>query len=153
MLQSAQERAEAARLAIRDAIAGGVPPDVLYEMVAELPYQLDLDGVAHLLADDGKPGCQVDSGESRNDDADAMYEPGQLPDGLIDLPSASVKFRISLKTLQSWLHRGKLPRRGRLRGKAAGGGYNVTEEARILHCRDNPGRPWEKKRKAESANA
>ena len=68
-----------------------------------------------------------------------------LPDGLIDLPSASRKYNIPVRTLQSWVKRGKLPRRGRLKARAAGGGYIMTEEAAIPYCRDNPRKPWHKK--------
>ncbi len=69
---------------------------------------------------------------------DVIYEPGNLPEGLIDLPSASKKYGISVVTLRSWVQRGKLPRLGRLRARAAGGGYIVTDEAQIPYCRDNP---------------
>ena len=73
---------------------------------------------------------------------DVVYEPGKLPEGLIDLPSASKRYGIPVKTLRSWVNRGKLPRRGRLRARSPGGGYIVTEEAQILYCRDNPRKPW-----------
>ena len=76
---------------------------------------------------------------------DVVYEPGNLPEGLIDLPSASRKYGIPVRTLQSWVHRGKLPRRGKLRARSPGGGYTVTEQAAILYCRDNPRKPWHNK--------
>ena len=76
---------------------------------------------------------------------DVIYEPGDLPEGLIDLPSASKKYGIKIGTLQAWIRRGKLPRCGRLKARAAGGGYIVTEQAAILHCRDNPRKPWSNK--------
>ena len=69
---------------------------------------------------------------------DVVYEPGNLPEGLIDLPSASKKYGIKVGTLRYWVHVGKLPRKGRLRAPAAGGGYIVTEDAMIPYCRDNP---------------
>ena len=76
---------------------------------------------------------------------DVIYEPGSLPEGLIDLPSASKKYGISVKTLRSWVDRGKLPRRGRLRARSPGGGYIVTVEAGIEYCRDHPRKPWHNK--------
>ena len=76
---------------------------------------------------------------------DVIYEPGNLPEGLIDLPSASKKYGISVKTLRSWVDRGKLPRRGRLRARSPGGGYIVTVEAGIEYCRDHPRKPWHNK--------
>ena len=69
---------------------------------------------------------------------DVIYEPGNLPEGLIDLPSASKKYGIKVGTLRSWVHVGKLPRMGRLRGRAPGGGYIVTRDADIEYCRDHP---------------
>ena len=77
---------------------------------------------------------------------DVVYEPGNLPEGLIDLPSASRKYGISKATLRTWVHRGKLPRLGRLRAKSPGGGYIVTREAEILYCRDHPRKTGRKKR-------
>ncbi len=70
--------------------------------------------------------------------ADVIYEPGNLPEGLIDLPTASKKYGIRVDTLRRWVQRGKLPRCGRLRARSPGGGYIVTVEEEILHCRDNP---------------
>ena len=78
------------------------------------------------------------NGANPKDSEYVIYEPGELPEGLIDLPSASRKYGIPISTLQSWLRRGKLPRRGRVRARAAGGGYVVTEMAAIEYCRDNP---------------
>ena len=73
---------------------------------------------------------------------DVIYEPGNLPEGLIDLPTASKKYGIKVGTLRQWVHVGKLPRKGRLRAPSPGGGYIVTEEAAIPYCRDNPRKPW-----------
>ncbi len=80
-----------------------------------------------------------------DEDAEVMYEPGQLPDGLIDLPSAAKKYEIPVVTLRAWMRRGKIPFRGRLRGKAAGGGFLVTEKRAIQHARENPRKPWHNK--------
>ena len=76
---------------------------------------------------------------------DVIYEAGNLPEGLIDLPSASKKYGIPVKTLRSWVHRGKLPRCGRVRARAAGGGYIVTIDDEIPRCRDNPRKPGPKR--------
>ena len=69
---------------------------------------------------------------------DVIYEPGELPEGLIDLPSASKKYGIPVRTLQTWIKRGKLPKCGRVRAKAPGGGYILTRENEIEFCRDHP---------------
>ena len=79
---------------------------------------------------------------------DVMYEPGSLPEGLIDLPSASKKYGIPVKTLRSWIYLGKLPKRGRLKARAPGGGYIVTVEADIEYCRDHPRKRGRKKNTA-----
>ena len=73
---------------------------------------------------------------------DIIYEPSNLPDGLIDLPTASKKYGVKVGTLRQWVHVGKLPRKGRLRAPSPGGGYIVTEEAAVPYCRDNPRKPW-----------
>ena len=77
--------------------------------------------------------------------SDVIYEPGQLPEGLIDLPTASKKYGIPVDTLRRWVQRGKLPNCGRLRAKAPGGGYILTVEDGIEFCRDNPRKPWHNK--------
>lgn len=85
---------------------------------------------------------QSANGAHPKEPGDVIYEPGELPEGLIDLPSASKKYGIPGSTLRNWVQRGKLPRRGRVRARAAGGGYIVTEMAAIEYCRDNPRKPW-----------
>ena len=69
---------------------------------------------------------------------DVIYEPGELPKGLIDLPSASKKYGIKPATLRSWVHVGKLTRRGRLKARARGGGYIVVATTDVEYCRDHP---------------
>ncbi len=72
---------------------------------------------------------------------DVMYDPGNLPEGLISLPDASKKYGIPVRTLRSWVNRGKLPKSGRVRARAAGGGYILTVDAMIEYCRDHPRKP------------
>ena len=85
---------------------------------------------------------QPAAGVHAKESDDVIYEPGELPEGLIDLPSASKKYGIPVRTLGTWVRRGKLPKCGRLRARSPGGGYIVTDEAEILYCRDNPRKPW-----------
>ena len=113
------EDADALELAISHAQARGVSRTEIARMVSTIQNK-----PTHT------PDCVSD------DSSEQIYD--ELPDGLIDLPSASKKYDIPVKTLGMWVHRGKLPRRGRLKAKAAGGGYILTEESAILHCRDNP---------------
>ena len=96
--------------------------------------------IARLLA--GHDAAGPVTPNSDGDDADAaaevIYPPDAVPDGLIDLPSASAKYGIAVPTLRMWVYRNKLPHRGRVRAKAAGGGYILTDDAAIPVCRDNP---------------
>ena len=103
---------------------------------------LSLDDMASMItaADTQEPPVSVHT----TDPDDVIYEPGQLPDGLIDLPSASKRYGIPVKTLGAWVRRGKLPKCGRLRGPSPGRGYLVTVEAEIEYCRDNPRKPGPK---------
>ena len=102
---------------------------------------LSLDDLASMITAVTEPQPRT-NGVQHTESEDVLYEPGNLPEGLIDLPSAAKKYGIPVATLRRWIQREKLPRRGRLRGRAPGGGYIVTEEAMILHCRDNPRKPW-----------
>lgn len=106
---------------------------------------LSLDDMASMITA-AKNESQPSNGAQPKDPDDVIYEPGELPEGLIDLPSASRKYGIPVKTLRSWVHRGKLPRCGRLKARAAGGGYIVVQDAMIQYCRDNPLKTGRKKR-------
>ena len=118
--------------AIDQALQSGMDAEAIARMVAErikVTRVSDANDIVGVL----------DATETAPEDAgDIIYEPGELPDGLIDLPSAAKKYGISVVTLRSWVQRGKIPRRGRLRAPAAGGGYVVTEMAAIEHCRNHP---------------
>ena len=62
----------------------------------------------------------------------------ELPEGLIDLPSAAKKYGINRSTLYNWVKTGKIRNFGRLRGSAQGGGFVVIEESEILSYKDGP---------------
>ncbi len=74
---------------------------------------------------------------------DTIYD--ELPEGLIDVPSAAAQYHVPRQTIQSWITAGKLSRMGRLRGRAPGGGYNVIAERQLLEIisrpKDKGGRP------------
>ena len=103
---------------------------------------ITLNELAGRLAEDGEqiylPGCEHPAPNQIH---------RELPDGLIDLPSASREFDIPLGTLSTWIHKGELPRRGRLHAPAAGGGYVVTEIARIKAKLANPSKRGRKRKK------
>ena len=122
MLDSLKDsKREAFRAAVERAREDGLSLDDMASMITAAANTEQSDGSVHPTEPD-----------------DVIYEPGNLPKGLIDLPTASKKYGIPIATLQSWIRRGKLQRHGRVRARAAGGGYIVTEEAEILYCRDNP---------------
>ena len=78
-----------------------------------------------------------------DDDPDTVYT--ELPPGLIDLPSASKKLGIPVRTIRSWIKRGRLTVRGRLKSPSPGGGYLVVSNDELLTFasapRDKGGRP------------
>ena len=78
---------------------------------------------------------------------DVTYKPDELPEGLIDLPSASDIYRKRLGTLREWVRRGTLTRMGRMKG-AAPGGYVVVSIRELEDRLANPpklGRPYRKR--------
>ena len=131
MVESARTTLDELRDAIEDALVAGV---------------VTRNEILDMVATTNTPGAKNGHAFAEpNSGADELPIYTELPEGMIDLPSASKKYGISIRTLQSWVHRGKLPRRGKLRARSPGGGYIVTEEAQILYCRDNPRKPWHNK--------
>jgi predicted DNA-binding transcriptional regulator AlpA len=76
-------------------------------------------------------------------DGDVVYD--ELPEGLIDLPSAMRKYSLKRPTLWSWVSKGHLQSYGRLRGSATGGGLILVNEedlVRYMHApKPKGGRP------------
>ena len=56
----------------------------------------------------------------------------ELPEGLIDLPSASTRYGCGIARLRNWVRQGQLPLKGRLRRPAPGGGYLVVSESDLV---------------------
>ena len=129
MLDSLKDsKREAFRAAVERAREDGLSLDDMASMITAAANTEQSDGSVHPTEPD-----------------DVIYEPGNLPEGLIDLPSASKKYGIPVKTLGAWVRRGKLVKCGRLRARSPGGGYIVTEEAQIIYCRENPRKPGPKR--------
>ena len=78
-------------------------------------------------------------------DAEPIYTEDDVPDGLIDLPSAARKHGHRITRLQRWVQRGHLKVYGRMRAPARGGGYLLlSEDELIARMRAEPnkgGRP------------
>jgi hypothetical protein len=74
-----------------------------------------------------------------------IYEPDELPEGLIDLPTASKRYGVNNTTMRSWVAKGLVQAKGRLRAPAAKGGYVVVSEADLCTYMNSPrnkgGRP------------
>lgn len=108
MLESQQDRLDATQLAIKAILANGISPDEIARRVS-IAQSTNNPQPEPALAHQPEP----------------VYK--KLPEGLIDLPTASKRYGIPVSTMRRWGYRGKLPRLGRLRASAAGGGYIVTE--------------------------
>ena len=77
------------------------------------------------------------------DDPDIVYD--AVPPGLIDIPSATRKYNVHRRTIHSWVEKGHVRLRGRLKGPAKGGGYLLVREdeltAYLTAPRKKGGRP------------
>ena len=115
--------------AINEALASGVSPSEILHMVA---------ASSSTLAEQPKM-----SNSSPDDQECPIYT--ELPEGLIDLPSAARKYHLNVNTLRSWLTKGHLKVFGRLKAPATGGGYLVFSELDLVEYRSAPrnkgGRP------------
>ncbi len=78
---------------------------------------------------------------AEEDACEVIYEPGCLPDGLIDLPSASRSpedggYGIPIGTLRTWVTRNRVPKVGLLRAPAPRGGYIVVRRCDLETYKD-----------------
>ena len=128
--------------AVDAAMKAGVSTVQVQQMVAQRANDNEhgpegihtLNGLARRLG--------AEPGDDDGCDPNHIYMPDEVPEGLISLPDASKKYGIPVATLNSWVFRRKLPRRGRVFAPSAGGGYVLTDEAMILWCKDHPRKPW-----------
>ena len=130
MVESAGTTANDLRSAIEDALAAGVVTrDEILDMVPTIDPQ---SGNGHETA---VPATS----------ADDLPIYTELPEGLIDLPTAMRKYGCHRQRLNNWVARGRLKVYGRLRGPARGGGYLVVSEddlqSRLNGPLDKGGRP------------
>ena len=117
---------------IEEAFEMNVSKDVIVSLVTQ---RFDSLTDAHL--------AQEEVSLSPEGEGQVVYE--ELPDGLIDLPSAARKYDINRVTLWRWADKGAIRKYGRLKASAAGGGYLVLNEEELTSYisapRDKGGRP------------
>ena len=147
MLESGKSTTtEELQSAIDQALRSGVDAEAIAHMVAERVK-------AHRVSDANDIVGVLDAPETPPEDAgDIIYEPGELPDGLIDLPSAAArysdKYGVSEDAMRQWVNRGRVAKAGRVRAPARGGGYIVVCESELVEFMAQPrnkgGRPRKK---------
>ena len=119
MLKSRRPTADELRSAITDALtAGVVTRDEILDMVSTVEPPNDTNG--HTPAE---PTVG----------ADHLPIYTELPEGLIDLPTATVRYECGRSRLHGWVQRGLLTVQGRLKGAARGGGYLLVSETDLQH--------------------
>ena len=127
--------------AIDQALRSGIKAEAIADMVAERTIYHEVatpSDIAEFLdhhRDETPP----------NDAGAVIYD--ELPPGLIDLPSASRKYGIRVRTIRNWVNRGHLDKVGLLKAPARGGGYFVVDEAALVQYLDAPrrgGRPMQR---------
>jgi hypothetical protein len=134
MLKSRQQAMDELRCALDAAMVLGIEGDEIKQMLAER-VRYNENGKA------SRNGTSPHGPETEG----LVYDPGDVPTGLISLPDAAKKYGIPVRTLRSWVNRSKLPNCGRVRAKARGGGYILTKENQIEYCRDHPRKPGPKR--------
>lgn len=116
MLTSDKEaKREAFRAAIEQAQEDGLSPAEMASMIT--------------AATDIQPAA---NGAHLKGSNDVIYEPGNLPEGLIDLNTAAEKYGCSIHRLRQWVTRGRLTRMGKLRAPAPGGGVVLVDETCLI---------------------
>ena len=134
MIELVENKRTSALERLRDAIEGarinGVPEDEISAMVSTTAIQHDSELQSCL------PGFPAHA-------PDRVYT--DLPPGLIDVPTAAIKYDISRRTIQGWLRKKRLPLHGRLKAPGPGGGCLVVCESELLEYMSSPkskgGRP------------
>ena len=120
MLDNRKEATDALARAMSDALTNGLTAD-------------DIDEIAQMVAAEQPRNLDYSAQHAaeRAKGADDLPIYTELPEGLIDLPSAMRKYGCRRGRLDSWVQRGRLKVYGRLKGAARGGGYVVVSEAEL----------------------
>ena len=135
MLESAQPTADELKGVISDALAAGVlTKDDILDMVSTAESPTSASG-------------HTPAGPTIGTDDLPIYT--ELPEGLIDLPTAARNYGCQLQRFYMWVRRGQLKAHGRLRASSPGGGYIVVSQTelatRMNTVREKGGRPRKKR--------
>jgi hypothetical protein len=139
MVELGRQATDELRSAIDQALRSGIKAEAIADMVVERTIYHEVATPSDIIEflnhhQDKTPP---------DDEGAVIYD--ELPPGLIDLPSASRKYGVNLKTATGWLKRGRIPKMGKLRAPGPGGGYNLTCETAFKEMaglpKDHGGRP------------
>ena len=116
-----------------------VPSDSRTQTTARVQYGIGrealvraVDGaLAHGLTQEEIMALVQDRAQGAADQDASARVYTELPDGLIDLPSAAEKYGLHRQVLRDWVLKGRLQIYGRLRGSAPGGGFLVLKESDV----------------------
>lgn len=116
---------------IEEAFERRISKDVIVSLVSQRFDSLtDAEATRQLEPEAALPG-------------DVVYD--ELPEGLIDLPSAQERYGISRWSVYRAVEKGHINFCGRLRASARGGGYLLVDEAALVNYMASPkskgGRP------------
>ena len=131
MPDTRKEATDALARAMSDALTTGLTTDDIGEIAEMVAAQqpLALEYPAERVA---KPATSRTPPEPTiGTDYLPIYT--ELPEGLIDLPTAAKEFGCSVHRIRGWVRRGHIPIKGRLKAGAPGGGYFVVSKADLEH--------------------
>ena len=88
-----------------------------------------------------QPSFEASNGNGH--DKDAIFD--ELPEGMIDIPTAARKYDCPLGRIRNWVNRGRVKTYGRWKAPAPGGGYLFMKESDFVKYLKSPrhkgGRP------------
>ena len=118
--------------ALEAALASGLPHGEIVSMVANAMKDAE---ETELLGEPKLPGFEPEN----------LPVYVELPEGMIDLPTAAKRYERNVRTIYNWVRRGHLEVKGRLKAPTWGGGYIVVSEKDLVNHlatpRNKGGRP------------
>ena len=107
----------------------GRPPKGVSQMLSTGVAKADILSMFHTLVNQQDP-VSSDSVAPNGFDENTVFT--ELPEGLVDVPTASKKYAVNTAYLRDLLRRGRLQLHGRLKASAPGGGYLVLSEQQLI---------------------